>query len=81
MLRFYWDIGSALRTLDKFTYVHQPRDLPSTPWTEKIAGKKGWTCLCPLIAIRGHLSRRSAPMHPWPSLLSASPWNRCTERH
>ena len=73
MLR-YRDLGSALteRALDKFTYVHQPRDLPSTPWTDKISGKKGWTCLCPLIAIRGNLSRRSAPMHPWPTL-SASP--------
>ena len=55
-------VRSVERTPDKFTYVHQPKDLPSTPWTDKISGKKGWTCLCPLIAIRGNLSRRSAPM-------------------
>ena len=44
MLR-YWDLGSALytveRTLDKFTYVHQPRDLPSTTLDRENSREKG----------------------------------------
>ena len=73
MLR-HWDLGSALQNgpWTSLPMSISPETFHQRPWTEKIAGKKGWTCLCPLIAIRGNLSRRSAPMHPWPTL-SASP--------
>ena len=34
-------VRSAERTLDKFTYVHQPRDLPSTTLDRENSREKG----------------------------------------